>query len=145
MKLKILGKRVFEYWNTSTGVGVEYTLGETRDLLVDADKVQRELLLGKYPTAQNTYMSVKGAAAYSDGNLTIREERFRHTSVDRVVGGKYLFKAGNAMFLSEKSITFAIDRSCSKCSISKFREQSGLIGGPIIIKIRLANSSCTID
>jgi hypothetical protein len=145
-KIKILGRTVLDYWNTSTNEGLEYTLGETRDLLNGADPVQRQMLLGNVPTAMmDTFLSAKGTASYVGNDLTIRMERVRHTTIDRVLKGNYVFKAGEPIFVHDVTKIFTVDQSCSKCAIRHFGSESRVIGGPVLTKQRLVNASCTID
>lgn len=146
-KIKILGRTLFYYWDITQNVGVQYTLGETRDLLEGTDEIQRRMLLGNSPTALNTFMSVQGTASYSGGVLTVQQLRYRHTAVERVLKNPpVIFKPGDAISVDDSSISFAVEGSCSKCSIQDYHYETRVVrGGPTLASARMVNSSCTID
>jgi len=145
-KIKVLQRTLLFYWDVTKNVGVEYSLGETRDLLAGADGIQRQMLLGNNPNALNTFITVQGTAGYEAGNLTVIQQRYRHTSIDRVVTNENLtFKAGQAMFLDEQLISFAINPSCSSCAVRDYHSFARVIGGTILSHTEMNHSSCTVD
>jgi hypothetical protein len=145
-KIKILGQTLLYYWDITKNIGVEYTLGKTRDLLSGADSIQRSMLLGENSTASNTFLTVEGSASYEGGALTVTQQRYRHTAIDRVIPNSSLsYRAGEPVFLDETSISIAIEASCNKCSIRDYRQGVRYIRGPILVQSKMRNSSCTID
>jgi hypothetical protein len=147
-KVKILGSKLLDYWDVTKDVGVEYTLGQTRDLLNTTDGVQRQMLLQGQSAlaANNVYRTYSGTASYSGNILSITTIMDYRTSVDRRIGNNtQLYKVGAVVISNVDETNFEITDSCASCQILNYDFEEKGVTGVVLFRSRLTNSSCTID
>jgi hypothetical protein len=142
-KLAVLAGKVLVFWDLAANEGIAYSFGDMRDLLTGADEAQVRVLLGKMPTANNTFMSARGAASYKGGSLTIHTQRFRHTAIEQILRG-LTFKAGDIVGVSEEVLSFEIAPPCNRCKITEMQAEQKLAGHTVGITT-LRRSSCDIN
>jgi hypothetical protein len=146
IKIKIIGRSVLYYSDPRDSIGVEYSLDGTKDLLTNADSLQRQELT-RNAMVPNASLSISGGASFSQGILTIHSRKAYTSTIDmRIPNSTLAYRAGDLMVISDTSESFAIDASCLRCSVLSFGDETKMVGGPTIMRAKLGNNnSCSID
>jgi hypothetical protein len=140
-KVSVIGRHVLAYWGTDTGI--EYSLGETRDLLSGATEIQRNILLGGNGIP-NSYIKVLGSASYDGAQLTIMHNATTYTSV-QVTNYKQgrTYRPGELVATELHKVAISIGPGCSSCRLTEYTWRATVFGA-VVIQSVLKGSSCQV-